>query len=113
MKRVISQIGLPWYVSFVIFSLISGCGSPSYMINSQAFEKQGDCDSAVSEYENSDMWMGDRAWYIGVIYARCANDRENAIKWLTLSARYNNQSARDILVRLGAPVPSNDLYGHQ
>ena len=101
------------FTSMIALTLLSaslfGC-STSYELNADEYLRRGDCNSAVREYENSTMWMGERAYRIAAIYGGCAKDRANAIKWATLSARYDEQRARDYLVKLGAPIPSPDLY---
>jgi hypothetical protein len=96
------------FIIFLLSSLI-GCAT-SYEMRAQEYERRGDCQSAIREYQNSDMWMGARAYRIAAIYGGCAGDRANAIKWATLAARYENQRARDYLAQMGAPIPPADLY---
>lgn len=94
----------------LIFFTLAGCGSPAYINQASAYLKQGDCASALRTVENSGEWAGRRYYRVASIYSDCYHDQAKTIQWATLSARYDDQQARDYLARVGAPIPRPDLY---
>lgn len=100
MKRLV-------YLSCVV--LVAGCGTPQYAKNVQQFSESGNCKAAFAEIQNNAREPGIRAALTGAVYGNCLNDRPKAIQYMTLSARYGNEGAREKLAELGYPVPRADL----
>jgi len=89
---------------------LSGCGTPSYIVKADQYAKQGNCPAALYVIDNSGMWLGDKYYMMAGVYETCFHNRVEAIKWATLSARYDVQQAKDFLARAGAPIPNADIY---
>lgn len=88
-----------------------GCGPPSYLARMTKLNESGQCDAAESEVIANEYNLGRRATALGAIASDCRRDREAAVRYLTLGARYGEPFAQQWLTGKGFPVPPADLKG--
>lgn len=94
-------------IASVVVTVLSGCAT--HIQDGNAAMARGDLAAAERQYSAAAQ-AGDPTGYnnLGVVAER-RGDRERAIGYYTMAARWGNKLAAQNLVNLGAPVPSADL----
>lgn len=97
-------------IPLALAALLAGCStSPSYRDTASQQMAVRNCSGAAATIQASGDSPGNKAYGMAGVHEHCTRNRQQAIHWATISARYGVQPARDYLASIGARVPSADL----
>ena len=97
--------------SVVLIGLLVGCGAPAYMARARSLGESGQCAAAESEIRRNESDPGMSAAMMGAVAYECYKDKQAAIRYMNLSARYGLPPAQEWLAKMGQPIPPADLKG--
>ena len=93
----------------LVIVLLGGCGAPSWVLRAEELSNKGQCSAAEQTVLQGAPNAEQQALTLGAVYAECYRDRQKAIGYLTVAARFGNPTAQKLLVQFGAPLPLADL----
>lgn len=96
-------------IIFMIFGCATTSNAPDWATRENEFMKNEQCRTAMKDAALKLDVPASRAIMAGFIFRDCEKNKQAAIKYFSLAARYGHPSAKNYLEEYGEPVPAADL----